>query len=460
MYERYHIPMKTVEPRAPRIPKFTISRADNCINCGRCEQACIYGVHKRSESDLREMADPVNHLCKNCFRCVAECPQRALTMSKGAEYCSLGRGVWTPLRISTIWGEAETGKIPVFGAGYRGMFSGPHFDGMWTDMSEIVRPTRDGIHGRESISTSVDIGRIPLSLQFTPSGALRTELPPLLELPIPMVLDLTRLRIKSEWMIRGIASAAKHMKTYVFADIDSLTQDMLSDYGDCIVPVIPPGKDVSTIELPNGTGMVELTVETSWKNDSKTLLSRFPEKVVSFRVKARKGIEDTVLEMLDREVAVAHIDYDDDGEEYGASKRHASESLLAIHSKLVSVGRRDEITVMAGGGLAAAEHVPKSIVCGADIVSLEKALLMALECRDCVECAASSCPVDIAAASSEWVEGRVMNMVGAWRDQLLEVLGAMGIREVRRLRGEVGRAIFFDRLEEEFKAALVGGGRR
>lgn len=460
MYERYHIPMKTVEPRAPRIPEFTISRADNCINCGRCEQACIYGVHKRSEADPREMADPVNHLCKNCFRCVAECPQRALTMSNGAEYCSLGRGVWTPLRISTIWGEAETGKIPVFGAGYCGMFSGPHFDGMWTDMSEIVRPTRDGIHGREFISTSVDIGRIPLSLQFTPSGALRTELPPLLELPVPMVLDLTRLRIKSEWMIRGIASAAKHMKTYVFADIDSLTQDMLSDYGDCIVPVIPLGKDVSTIELPNGTGMVELTVETSWKNDSKTLLSRFPEMVVAFRVKARKGIEDTVLEMLDRGIAVAHIDYDDDGEEHGASKRHASESLLAIHSKLVSVGRRDEITVMAGGGLAAAEHVPKSILCGADIVSLDKALLMALECRDCVECAASSCPVDIAAAPSDWVEGRVMNMVGAWRDQLLEVLGAMGIREVRRLRGEVGRALFFDKLEEEFKASLAGGGKR
>jgi ferredoxin len=460
MYERYHIPMRTVEPRAPRIPKFTISRADNCVNCGRCERACVFGVHKRSESDPREMADPVSHLCKNCFRCVAECPQRALTMSRGAEYCALGRGVWTPLRISTIWGEAETGKIPVLGAGYRGMFSGPHFDGMWTDMSEIVRPTRDGIHGREFISTSVDIGRIPLSLEFTQSGSLKSELPPLLELPIPIVLDLTRLRMTSEWMIRGIASAAKRMRTYVFADIDSLTQDMLSDYGDCIVAVIPPGKDVSTIELPNGTGMVELPVETSWKNDSKTLMRRFPEKVVSFRIKARKGIEDTALEMLDRGIAVAHVDYDDDGMEHGASGRHARESLLAVHSKLISVGRRDEMTVMAGGGLAAAEHVPKSIVCGADLVSLDKALLIALECRDCVECSASSCPVDIASASSEWVEGRVMNMVGAWRDQMLEVLGAMGIREVRRLRGEVGRAIFFEKLEEEFNAVLSGGGGR
>ncbi len=37
---------------------------------------------------------------------------------------------------------------------------------MWTDMSEIVRPTRDGIHGREYISTSVDIGRKLKELAF------------------------------------------------------------------------------------------------------------------------------------------------------------------------------------------------------------------------------------------------------------------------------------------------------
>ena len=36
---------------------------------------------------------------------------------------------------------------------------GAGFDSMWTDMSEIVRPTRDGIHGREYINTSVDLGR-------------------------------------------------------------------------------------------------------------------------------------------------------------------------------------------------------------------------------------------------------------------------------------------------------------
>jgi len=48
-------------------------------------------------------------------------------------------------------------------------------------------------------------------------------------------------------------------------------------------------------------------------------------------------------------------------------------------------------------------------------------------------------------------------MVGAWRDQLLEVLGAMGLREVRRLRGELGRAIFYEDVEREAFAGVQGG---
>jgi hypothetical protein len=40
-----------------------------------------------------------------------------------------------------------------------------------------------------------------------------------------------------------------------------------------------------------------------------------------------------------------------------------------------------------------------------------------------------------------------MNLIGAWHNQLLEVMGAMGIRDARRLRGEAGRAMFFDDLD-------------
>jgi glutamate synthase domain-containing protein 2 len=46
--------------------------------------------------------------------------------------------------------------------------------------------------------------------------------------------------------------------------------------------------------------------------------------------------------------------------------------------------------------------------------------------------------------------------MNAWRDQLLEVLGAMGLREVRRLRGETGRTIWHRREEPTFRA-MIGG---
>ena len=99
--------------------------------------------------------------CRNCFRCVQECPKLALTMSLNPEYQAMGCGVFTADVVSSLMKQAESGQIPVLGQGYRGPFTGPGFDGMWTDMSEIVRPTRDGIHGREYISTGVSLGAGP-----------------------------------------------------------------------------------------------------------------------------------------------------------------------------------------------------------------------------------------------------------------------------------------------------------
>ena len=46
-----------------------------------------------------------------------------------------------------------------------------------------------------------------------------------------------------------------------------------------------------------------------------------------------------------------------------------------------------------------------------------------------------------------------------WYNQLLELMGAMGMREARRLRGDVGRAMFFEQLEEETFGKLFGTRR-
>ena len=102
-----------------------------------------------------------------------------------------------------------------------------------------------------------------------------------------------------------------------------------------------------------------------------------------------------------------------------------------------------------------AEHVAKAIICGADGVLLDLPLLIALECRVCRQCLKGEpCPVQMDQVNVKKGSQRLVNLIGAWNNQLLEVLGAMGLREVRRLRGEVGRAMFVEELQKEIFGPL------
>jgi hypothetical protein len=74
------------------------------------------------------------------------------------------------------------------------------------------------------------------------------------------------------------------------------------------------------------------------------------------------------------------------------------------------------------------------------------------ECRDRTE-SKFTLPKNL---NREWGIQRILNLTAAWRDQLLEILGAMGLREVRRLRGEMGRAMFQVDLEREAFAEIDG----
>ena len=128
-----------------------------------------------------------------------------------------------------------------------------------------------------------------------------------------------------------------------------------------------------------------------------------------------------------------------------------------VHTSLVKAGLRDEVTLITSGGIALAEHVAKAILCGTDLVSIDIPLMLAMECRLCGECVkGNKCPVDMDGVKIEYAVQRIVNLLGAWHQQLIEVLGAMGIREVRRLRGETGRCMFFEDLEREAFGRLFG----
>jgi glutamate synthase domain-containing protein 2 len=95
----------------------------------------------------------------------------------------------------------------------------------------------------------------------------------------------------------------------------------------------------------------------------------------------------------------------------------------------------------------------KAIICGTDLVAVDTPLLVALGCRVCgsqTYCTDEDhCAAEISAADTAYAAQRMVNLMGAWHSQLIEVLGAMGIREVRRLRGEVGRAMFLEDIERD-----------
>ena len=67
----------------------------------------------------------------------------------------------------------------------------------------------------------------------------------------------------------------------------------------------------------------------------------------------------------------------------GSPGRHMKDVLREIHGRLVNEGIRDEITLIVSGGIALAEHMAKAIICGADLVAVDTALLVAIGCRVC-----------------------------------------------------------------------------
>jgi len=128
-----------------------------------------------------------------------------------------------------------------------------------------------------------------------------------------------------------------------------------------------------------------------------------------------------------------------------------------IHLKLVGAGLRNKVNLIFAGGIGMAEHLAKALICGADAVAIDIPLLIALECQLCYRCKeGKACPAKLGDVEVKWASQRIVNLLSAWHSQLLEVMGACGIREARRMRGEVGRSMWFDDLERDSFNPLFG----
>ncbi len=464
MPEKYHIHTKPVPPRLPRIGKFGIvDWREDCSRCHNCvKKACVYDRHRQEAQYIRNLKelDDLFFDCMGCFSCVQNCTKGLLCLTINPVYEQLGNSYWKPDIILSTWLQAETGKVPVSGAGYKGKFYGPGFDSMWTDMSEIVRPTRDGIHGREYISTSVDIGKKPAVLSFDKQD-LTTSPPPLVSVPLPLIIDKGPSRYSLPQLEPVLVETAARSGLISIIDAERWPLEGIDE--DRHLPhvafLLHPDSPEVPEEVLRKTRLVEIVDHDAVRACVEKIKNEHPEMVVSIRVTLDgQGVERAIDLAGQEEVEVVHVVADLNGNEIGAENpRLLKDMIRQIHSTVIESGKRDEVTIIAGGGIALAEHMAKAIICGADLVSTNLPFLIALECHLCETCEIGlTCPAKLEKIDFDYSTGRMTNLVAAWHLQLIEVMGAMGMREARRLRGDVGRAMFFEEIEEEIFGKLFG----
>ena len=456
MPAKYYIHTTTVPNRFQPITRSgVIAWEEGCLKCVRCvKKDCVYKVYEKRGLDPRQMLDSLDSMCKDCFRCVQNCPNRLIQKGLNPTYKVLGDHYWTPEIISGLWFQAETGRIPVSGAGYGGSFSGPGFDAMWTDMSEIVRPTRDGIHGREYISTTVDLGRKVMNLTFDAEGKIISTTPPLIEIPLPVIFDILSWSPPRERITKALLEGAKKLGTLALVPETEWSYEMEPYLNETIL-YLNNNPDHLDSTLLKGLCMVEIPDGENVIVQQKRLKERKPELVIAIRLPLNPKASERVLHLAGNGAEVVHLCADEYGLEQGDKPLFIKERLKEIHLRLVEEGLRDQITLIGSGGIAMAEHMAKLIICGTDAVAVDIPLLVAMECRVCRRCKEGiACPVELDRVDPVWGGARIRNLMAGWHNQLLEILGAMGMREVRRLRGEMGRAMFFEDLEKEIFAPM------
>jgi len=402
---------------------------------------CVYGVFGRPVGGLA----PIEDLCVGCLRCMIEYPG-VVQIQRNRERERLRAPGYSVDETDTILYEARTGRVPVRGAGYRGPFGGTGWDALWLDMSEIVRPTRDGIHGREYISTAVEIGEQPPFLHFDAAGAPSGPLPRGRRIEVPFLLGAAPSGEQTPHVQSLLVEAARRIQTLALVPVATIVRLGLNPSG--VVALVKPADFVWLDRLSGAPAIIELDAWDRARHEELT--RRFPDSLVGVCLPLGSDVVAPVREGA----RIVHL----------RARPSQPDALAALpdlirrsHLALVEAGVRDEVTLLGSGGITLAEHVPKALACGLDAVVLDAPLWVALQARvDPDAAAATGVRVVFPALTTEWGIQRLANLAASWRDQLLEILGAMGLREVRRLRGELGRCLFQADLEREAFGAIDG----
>jgi glutamate synthase domain-containing protein 2 len=469
-------------------PEFEVVRnSDRCIACRVCERQCANEVH-RYDPDRKAMVSDESK-CVNCQRCVCLCPTRALKIVKSD--CVLRENAnWSNETIREVYKQANSGGVLLSSMGNPKPFP-VYWDKILINASQVTNPPIDPL--REPMETRVFLGKKPDTVQRDEAGNFVNNLPPQLELSMPVMFSAMSYGSISYNAHKSLAMAATELGITYNTGEGGLHEDFYVYGPNTVVQVasgrfgvhegylnagaaieikmgqgakpgigghLPGAKIVGDISrtrmIPEGSDAISPAPHHDIYSieDLRQLVCSLKEatqykKPVIVKVAAVHNIAAIASGIARSGADIIAIDGFRGGT--GAAPTRIRDNvgipielaLAACDQRLREEGIRNQVSLVVGGSIRSASDLVKAIALGADACYIATAAVLALGCHLCRTCQTGKCNWGIATQRPELVKRlnpeigsqRLVNLMHAWQHEIKELMGGMGINSIEALRG-------------------------